>query len=319
VIRKTYHWKEFVPPPSPSGDTRVPTLRQLRYFVAVSEELHFGRAARRLHMTQPPLSDQIRRLEERLGVILLERDRRSVRLTDEGRFFLEEARKILGEVEGSVERLRELQRGFRGTLRIAFVGSSGFVVLPTILRHFRREYPSVKLVLLEMTTAEQQRALPEGTVDVAIGRELSGNPELVETPVARESLVVALPSDHPLARREVVALTDLAGEDFIFQPRSIGLRYHDRLLALCQGAGFSPRIVQEANLLQTHVNLVAAGLGVSLLPGSVRVLRMPGVAYRELEGGDTGTWTILARMKRDTRPLSLRFMEITAQLFADGT
>jgi DNA-binding transcriptional LysR family regulator len=293
----------------------MPTLRQLRYFVAVAEELHFGRAARRLHMTQPPLSDQIMRLEEDLGMILLNRDRRSVRLTDEGRFFLDEARKILAAVDGAVERLREVHRGFRGTLRIAFVGSSGFVVLPTILKHFRREHPSVKLVLLEMTTAEQQRALPEGTVDVGIGRELSGNPQLVETPVVRESMVVALPSDHPLGQQDVVHLQQLAREDFIFQPRSVGLRYHDRLLALCQEAGFSPRIIQEANLLQTQVNLVAAGLGVSLLPGSVRTLRMPGVVYRELEGADTSTWTILARMRNDTRSLSLRFMEITAGLF----
>jgi len=293
----------------------MPTLRQLRYFVAVAEELHFGRAARRLHMTQPPLSDQIRRLEDRLGARLLERDRRSVRLTDEGRFFLEEARRILGDVELAVRQLEELKEGVRGTLRIAFVGSAGFVVLPTILKHFRREHPGVRLVLSEMTTAEQQQALPGGEVDVGIGREPSGSPELVEVPIASESLVVALPSNHPLTSRPRLQLAELAEEPFLFQPRATGLRYHDRLLAACQAAGFSPRIIQEANQLQTHVNLVAAGMGVSLLPGSVRVLRMPGLAYRELSDPGLETWTVLARRRTDTRPLPRHFMEITARLF----
>lgn len=296
----------------------MPTLRQLRYFVAVARELHFGRAARRLHMSQPPLSDQIRKLEGELGVTLLQRDRRSVRLTEEGHFFLEEAERILEDVQQAVLRLGEMKEGIRGTLRISFVGSAGFVVLPTILKHFRREHPDVRLVLSEMTTAEQQHALPEGRVDVGIGREASGSAELVEVPVASETLVVALPSTHPLHDRPRIRLGELAGEDFIFQPRSIGLRYHDRLLSACHEAGFSPRIVQEANQLQTHVNLVAAGIGVSLLPGSVRVLRMPGLVYREVEDPVVETWTVLARLRSDPRPLPRQFMEITRRLFDPG-
>lgn len=293
----------------------MPTLRQLRYFATVARELHFGRAARRLHMSQPPLSDQLRKLEEELGVLLLERDRRSVRLTDEGRFFLDEAERILAAVDRAVEQVGELKAGIRGTLRIAFVGSAGFVVLPTILKHFRREHPDVRLVLSEMTTAEQQYALPEGRVDVGIAREASGSAELVEVPVAPEPLVVALPSGHPLAALTRIPLRALAEEDFIFQPRSIGLRYHDLLLSACHEAGFSPRIVQEANQLQTHVNLVAAGMGTSLLPGSVRVLRMPGLVYRELEAPAVESWTVLARLRSDTRPLPRQFMEITRRLF----
>lgn len=297
----------------------MPTLRQLRYFVAVARELHFGRAARRLHMTQPPLSAQIRRLEEELGVVLLERDRRSVTLTDDGRFFLEEAERILEGVDQAIRRMDEVKEGVRGTLRIAFVGSSGFVILPTILKHFRREYPAVKLVLVEMTSAEQQLALPEGRVDVGIAREPSGSAELLEVPIGSESMVVALPAGHPLASRRRVRLADLRDEDFIFQPRSTGLRYHDLLLSACRDSGFAPRIVQEANQLQTHVNLVASGMGVSLLPGSVRVLRMPGLVYRELEDPPLQTTTVLARVRADPRPLPRQFTEITRRLFSlDG-
>ncbi len=294
----------------------MPTLRQLRYFVAVARELHFGRAARRLHMTQPPLSAQIQRLEDELGVSLLERNRRSVLLTEEGRFFLDEAERILEGVDQAIRRMEEVKEGIRGTLRIAFVGSSGFVVLPTILKHFRREYPAVKLVLVEMTSAEQQLALPEGSVDVGIAREPSGSAELLEVAIGSESMVVALPSGHSLAAEPRVRLADLRDQDFIFQPRSTGLRYHDLLLSACREAGFSPRIVQEANHLQTHVNLVASGMGLSLLPESVRVLRMPGLVYRELEGPPVRTTTVLARVRTDPRPLPRQFTEITRRLFS---
>lgn len=259
-------------------------LRHLRYFVAVAEELHFGRAAARLNIAQPPLSQQIRRLEEMLQVPLFRRTRRRVELTDAGRAFLEGAREALRQVEAAVHRARRADAGEIGHLALGFVGSAAVSVLPDLVRRLRSRFPGVKLALVEQTTAQQVEALLAGRLQAGLVRPPLVARGLEVRTVAREPLVVALPAGHPLAAGRDVPLPSLAGEPFVLFPREQGPGLHDLVLAACAEAGFSPAVVQEATQMQTIVGLVAAGLGVALVPGSVRRYRQRGVVFRPLRG-----------------------------------
>jgi len=257
-------------------------LRHLRYFIAVAEELHFGRAAERLHMAQPPLSQQIRQLEAELGFQLFHRTRRKVELTEAGHVFLEEARKVLHQMNLAIQTGRQASRGEAGQLTIGFVSSAAYNVLPEVLRHFRNQAPGVTLELQELTTDQQITRLREGRLDLGFVRLPIEDPTFATITVLREPLVVALPAQHPLAALTQVPLGSLAPEAFILFPRPLAPGLYDQIISLCQGADFSPRVVQEAIQMQTIVSLVAAEIGIALVPQSLQNLQRTGVIYKPL-------------------------------------
>jgi DNA-binding transcriptional LysR family regulator len=257
-------------------------LRHLRYFVAVAEELHFGHAAQKLGMAQPPLSQQIRRLELEIGVQLLQRTKRRVQLTEAGRSFLEGAREALSQVDHAVEVAQRASRGEVGKLAIGFLGAAASSLLPSILVAFRRRYPDVELKLHELKTSELIAALRDRQVQVGLVRLPVYDELLAVEPILREELVVALPERHALASRARISLRDLAQEAFLMPPRELAPSFHEQVLNLCHQAGFAPKLGAEASQLQTIINLVAAGMGVTLVAESVRNLAGRGVVFKRL-------------------------------------
>jgi DNA-binding transcriptional LysR family regulator len=261
-------------------------MRQLRYFVAVAEELHFRRAAARLHISQPPLSQQIRALEEEMGCTLLARTRRRVELTAAGEAFLRDARALLSELDGAVDTARRIDAGQAGRLRVTFVGSALLSVVPGIVQRFRAARPGVELELRERSTVDQLRAVSAGIVDVGLVRPPLDEDlaELRCDVVLRERTVLALPVGHPLAALRRVPLRRLAAEPFVLFPRAQAPGFHDRLIGSVAAAGAPPLVVQYAPEMLTIIGLVAAGIGLSLVPASVARLALDGVTYRPVAG-----------------------------------
>jgi len=286
-------------------------LRHLRYFVAVAEELHFGRAAERLYMAQPPLSQQILQLEREVGVPLFVRNSRRVRLTAAGQAFLEDATEILGRVGRAVQRAQRASRGEVGWLGIGFVASATHELLPAILRAFRAQCPDVEMTLYELSTAGQTQALHEKKIHVGFARPPVEDPALVVEPLAQESLVAALPQGHILAAGPELPLEALAGEAFITYPRQPKPSFTDYVIQACEQAGFVPRIAQETLQMQTALSLVAAGLGVSLLPASVQAIQRRGVVYRPVQTSTAAPALTLAYRRDDPSPVLARFLEVT--------
>jgi DNA-binding transcriptional LysR family regulator len=296
-------------------------LRHLRYFVAVAEELHFGRAAERLHIAQPPLSQQIRQLEAEVGVALFERTSRRVRLTEAGQVFLEEVRPLLDGVGRAAERARRAGRGEVGWLSVGFVASAGYGVLPDILRRFHERYPEVELSLIELHGGEQGAALRDGRIHVGFTRVPAAEEGIVQEVVVEEPLLAALPSAHRLATRLAVRLDDLAGEPFIQFPAQSSSGYAEYVLGVCRGAGFTPNVVQKTGELATAVSLVVAGIGVSLVPAPVQNLRREGVVYRPVTTDGHNSPTIgLTMMYRDADPSPVlpRFLAVTRETVGAG-
>ena len=262
----------------------LPDLWQLRYFIAVAEQLHFGRAAASLHISQPPLSRAIRALEERLGMALFVRNRRKVELTPAGVRLLEDARRTLGQLERTVLELRGMASGERGRLRIGFVSLADYGVLPSLLKSYKAARPGVQLALREMLSPEQSLALAAGELDFGLllppVSEIEGLEHLV---VQRERFVVALPARHRLAAGHgSLAMSELAGESFVMVPREIAPGLYDIVSGLAARAGFSLNVAQEAIQMQTVVSLVSSGLGAAVVPGSLANLGRRGVVYRRL-------------------------------------
>ena len=282
-------------------------LRHLRYFVAVAEELHFGRAAARLHIAQSPLSQQIRRLEAELGVELFDRNRRSVRLTDAGRVLLDGAVPLLHQADRLEQTMRSAATGETGLLTVGFVGSAAQDALPRIVRHVRESDPGIEVRLLELTTGPQVEALERGDIDVGLVRPPVRAQSVTVTPLLEERLVVALPDSHAFAARRAVAPETLRDEPFVSFPRRIGTGLYDEILAVCTAAGFSPNVVQEANEMQTIVGLVAAGIGVALVPESMQQIAQPHVVYRRLQGSEVRLRLGLAERAGERSPLVARF------------
>jgi DNA-binding transcriptional LysR family regulator len=265
----------------------IPETWQLRYFLAVAEELHFGRAAAALHISQPPLSRAIRALEESLGVRLFARTRRRVELTPEGRRLREEAQRALGQLEDATRELRDMAAGAAGRLRLGFVSLADYGMLPGLLKAYKAARPGVELALREMLSPDQAAALAVGELDFGLLLPPVAGTDLEHIVVQRERFVAALPSRHRLARgvgRKAgrLAVRELAGEAFVMAPRAIAPGLHDIVAALTARAGFAPRVAQEAIQMQTVVSLVSSGLGVALVPASVANLGRRGVVYREL-------------------------------------
>ena len=251
-------------------------LRHLRYFMAVAEELHFGRAAERLNMAQPPLSQQVRSLEDELGVRLFERSSRRVSLTEAGQIFEGRARRILESAEVAAEEARRAARGELGRVTVGIMSSAMLPTFPPILRRYRAGRPDVEVDLAQLHSNEQLDAVREGRIDIGFvdisapggSRDVDGVTVRVE-PVWRETLVVALPLEHRLAGRSRVRLAELADDPFIVMPRLPATGLYDRVIGYCQDAGFNPDVRQEAAQLPAVVALVAAGAGVALVPGCV--------------------------------------------------
>jgi DNA-binding transcriptional LysR family regulator len=285
-------------------------LRQLRYFVAVAEERNFSRAAARLHVSQPPLSVQIKSLERELGASLFMRDNRGATLTAAGAALYDEARAVLARVDRLRVIVGDVGRGDTGTLAIGFVSLADYGALPPALKAFRARYPRVDVQLHEMTTDAQVRELAAGRLDVGIALGPVQEPGLAFDSLSRESLVVALPSGHALARGGAARLEarQLAGESFIVPPRPLAPGLHDLVMSICRSGGFEPRVTQEARQMQTVISLVAGGMGVALVPESLRQLKRAGVVYRPLRGRlgrlDIGT----LRAVRNESPLVKNFL-----------
>jgi DNA-binding transcriptional LysR family regulator len=285
-------------------------LRHLRYFVAVAEELHFGRAAERLFIAQPPLSQQIQQLERELGVTLFQRTSRRVQLTPAGEGFLRDARRLLAGLDEAAEGARRAARGETGWLGIGFAASATYDLLPAVLRDFRARFPDVSLSLAELNAAEQARALHERAIHVGFARPSVEDPEAVVGAVLREPFLAALPAAHPLAGASPLPLSALASEPFVSFPEQPRPSYAALVRDACAGAGFAPRVVQEVREMQTALSLVAAGLGVALLPDSVRHLRRDGVAYRALAHPAPRTELAVVSRRDDPSPALANFLGI---------
>jgi DNA-binding transcriptional LysR family regulator len=289
-------------------------LRHLRYFIAVAEELHFGRAADRLHMAQPPLSQQIRQLEAKLGFQLFHRTKRSVELTEAGQVFLEDCRKIFRQLDQAVRTGQQASRGEMGQLAIAFVSSAAYNILPPILQAFRAAMPQVQLELHELTTDQQVRWMQDGRIDVGFVRPPVEDEQLQLMTIFREPLVVALPIAHPLTEQPQVSLAALASEPFILFPRPLAPGLYDQIISLCQQAEFSPNVVQEAIQMQTIVSLVAADIGIAIVPVSLQNLQRTGVVYKRLIEPTPQAAIALTWRTQDPSPTVQRFLEVVKQV-----
>ncbi|HFH3669124.1 LysR family transcriptional regulator [Pseudomonas aeruginosa] len=291
-------------------------LRHLRYFIAVAEELHFGRAAERLGISQPPLSQQIQALEEEIGARLFERTNRRVELTDAGRLFLDESRQVLAQVDKAVLLARRAHLGELGELKIGFTSSAPFTsTIPSSIHAFRKAYPDVHLDLQEMSSRQVLKALLEESLQVGVIRPLALPDAVLWVELFREPLVAVLRADHPLAAgsEDGLAIAALAEEPFVFFPRSYGTGLYDQVIALTRQAGFSPRIAQEASEAMTIIGLVSAGLGVSILPASFRRTRVDGVVYRTLSDPEATTAVWLVRRQNEGSPLALSFIDLVTR------
>lgn len=258
-------------------------IRQLRYFVAVAEELNFTRAAGRLKMAQPPLSIQMKQLEAELGVELFDRSRRAIRLTDAGQALLPEAQRLLDQLDETAAMVQRVGSGAVGRLAIGFIPSASNSALPPLLRSFGAWAPHVELYLREMTTDAILRAVTEDHIDVGFLYLPVENPDLEVSVVYSEPLVAVIPSNHRLAGRSRIAARELSRDKFILPTRDGVSSLHTEVLAVCERAGFTPTAVQEEVwLMQTMLGLVAAGIGVALEPASVRNFRRTGVVYLPL-------------------------------------
>ncbi|WP_436771044.1 LysR family transcriptional regulator [Yinghuangia sp. YIM S09857] len=260
-------------------------LRHLTAFVAVAEELHFGRAARRLQMAQPPLSQQIRTLERELGVQLFERNTRSVRLTSAGQSFLEPARTVLLDADVAARAAKAAALGEYGRVTVGFAGASSHESLPRLTRAVRAAHPGIELVLTGQTYANVALAqIAEGALDLGFVRLPVNRPGVRARVIHEEELICALPSDHPLARHARIPVAALAEEPFVGFPANAGSSLRDATVRACEAAGFLPVVVQEAPDSHTILALVAAGVGVTFTLTSCRHIQQTGLAYRPLDG-----------------------------------
>ncbi len=263
-------------------DVKRVELRHLRYFCAVADELHFGRAAARLALSQPSLSVQIRQLEDMVGARLFDRHSRRVAVTEAGRVLADMARRVLRDVDAALATARQAGAGEVGELRVGFGPTLMLSPLAHAVRAFRARLPGVRVALREMPTAEQIAALLGGEIDVGFVRDAETDPRLHVELFAREPLVIALHRGHPLAAAGRVPVSALAHEPWVLFPRSIAPLLHEQVMRLCRDAGFSPHVTQESREVYTTVGLVGAGVGVTIVPATARRMSWKGVVYKPI-------------------------------------
>lgn len=285
-------------------------LRHLRYFVAVAEELHFGRAAQRLHLSQPPLSQQIRQLEQMLGHPLLTRTSRSVSLTAAGEAFLQSARRTLRNVQRDIDETQRIARGEVGSLHIGFVGSGMLTGLPAIFRAYHQAYPRVHLHLHESFTSRVMEGLGDGSLDAGILRDGDPADGLNVTPIFSEPFVAVLPANHPRAKQKSISPAALRDEPFVYFPRAAGARAFEKPLTIFEQFGFRPNIVQEGSHWLSILRLVGAGLGVSIAPECVRTIASPDVVCLTLRDTNVLSSLELASLVGESRTIVERFAQI---------
>lgn len=293
-------------------------FRQLRYFIAVAEELSFTRAAQRLHLSQPPLSQQIQALEQDLGVRLFERDKRNVALTAPGRLFLDQARQILAMADEARSQVSEAAAGFSGHLKLAYTVSVSFhPALPQTLLRLGQNAPNVRVWLSEMYSEPQFSAIRNGQIDVGFVRDVPTHEDdaraLRIDVIDREPLVLALPSGHRLAGRQRIELSEVAGDPFVVQPRELAATLYDRVVRLAAKAGFHPVIRQHAQQINGLLALVAAGIGMALVPASMQVVKLAGVSYVPLGDPDAYLLLAVASPVDNTSPVVEQFLETVAE------
>jgi len=290
-------------------------LRHLEYFIVVAEELHFGKAAVRLNMTQPPLSQQILLLEKELGVKLLERSKRHVELTNAGKAFLGEVRRVFEQLERAQAAAKRAEMGMIGKLVLGFVGSAMFDILPMVVRAFQEQFSRVELILREMPTPMQIEAFHRNEIDVGFIRTPVVDPLLSLRSVHQESCIAVVSKMHPLSARDSITMDNLKNDPFIVIERDVFPSWYDDILTKCRVAGFSPIIRQEVKEIQSIIGLVAAGLGVSIVPRSTANLHARDVVYLNIEGGAPQAEMSIAWRTDDKSPVLKHFLETAARLF----
>ncbi len=286
-------------------------LRQLRYFLAVAEECSFSRAATRLHVSQPPLSMQVKALEEEIGARLLDRTNRGATLTSAGQVLYDEVRAAVRRLDQAKLKAQQAGQGDVGTLSVGFVSIAGYGVLPPALKRFRERYPKVDVQLHELTTDAQIREMRMGRLDLGIGLCPVEEADLTFETLHRENLLLAAPVGHPLnPKAGPVRLKTLSNEPFIIPPRDVAPGLYDLIISLCRTNGFTPKITQHARQMQTVVALVASGMGFGLVPESVQNLKRTGVQYRGLKEHRGSVELGLLRLRDDEESMASRFVEV---------
>jgi len=291
-------------------------LRHLRYFVAVARERNFTRAAEKLHIAQPPLSRQVQQLEDELGIDLIEAGSRPLRLSEAGRLFYEQAVQVLERVDEMKAMVGRLHDSHRNRFSMGFVASTLYGKLPEVIRSYRATRPGVELTLLELTSVEQVSALKEGRIDVGFGRIPFDDPALDRQLLRNEKLIAAVPANHAvLARSGALRLADLAAEALIVYPKAPRPSYADQVLSLFREAGLKPPSVYEVRELQTALGLVAAEVGVCLVPASIETLRRDNVAYRPLDAVQAVSPVIMSSRKGDRSPELVLILRLIRQMY----
>lgn len=290
-------------------------LRHLRYFLAVAEELHFGRAAEKLHMAQPPLSQQIRQLEAWIGFPLFARNSRSVQLTPSGRELHKRLQHTFTKLENDIRSVRQVGRGRRGALDVGFIGTSILTSIPQLLSRYRQQFPEVELRLHELYTSTLVQGLQDGSIDIGFLRDGGPVPGLCTIRVLSEPFVALVPSNHPLARRKSIPVPLLKKEPFVFFPQSVGMTAWQRTVGICEEHGFRPDIVQEAPQWITIARLVGAGIGVTIAPRCVCQIATSGVTIVELKGVDVRSYIELAFDQNSTCAVIAGFLRLARAAF----
>jgi DNA-binding transcriptional LysR family regulator len=288
-------------------------FRHLRYFMALADERNFGRAAKRLHISQPPLTRQIRQLEDEFGARLFERTSKGVDLTEAGRLFREEAARILALAQQAAQRTRKAGRGQLGHLDVGIFGSAVLNVIPRLILEFRRRYPEVEVHLHTMTRPEQVVALQEGRLTVGFVRVFPDAPEMAVETVLKERLMVAINRDNELSRQREIAVRAFADQSLILFPSSPRPSLGDHVVALCHGEGFQPRVAQEVEDVVTSIALVSCGFGICVVPECATRLRLPHVVYRPLKGSAQLVELGCAYRPDDRSPILKSFLDVVRQ------
>ncbi len=288
-------------------------LRHLRYFIAVADELSFSRAAERLQIAQPPLSQQIQALESELGVKLFDRKKRPLQITLAGQAFLEEARSTLANLEQAIQKTQRIHQGELGHLTVGFTSSIANSLLPNILQAFRQQYPEINLILREENSSYQIQRLRDQQIDIVFVYQ---TPDLVEANdlemllLSEQTLVAVLPQHHPLAARPIISLRDLADQEFVMPLNPVVSGLSEQIYYLCAQAGFVPRVTQEAIFMVTILGLVAGEMGISILPSSVQNLRREGVIYRPIQEKITANPLVVVWRQEHSSKILQQFIDV---------
>jgi DNA-binding transcriptional LysR family regulator len=292
-------------------------LRHLRYFVVVAEELNFTRAARRLHIAQPPLSRQIRELEDQLGVTLINRTLRQIELTDAGQVFLVKAKQVLRAAESAVVETQRAQRGETGTLAVGFFEQAAYTLLPPILRAFNERFPEVDVQLRWFPVVSQIEALMQGEIDIAFLRPVVDLSGVRRTLLLEEPFLVAVSASHPFARKRIVSLEECASERIINYTQSLAPDYHAAIIRACAVAGFIPNRPIEVGQVYTALGLVSAGVGIAFAPSSVQRVQFGGIVYKPLKGTPLISEVYQAWLQPNPSAVLHAFLEVSQRVMKE--